>query len=178
MASWNGISGLLNFKIFWGSMTPDPPRDWRHRRASGLPPCTQISSYGHELWVSLCFADGIVSAEFRQTIQEHERKIKALEEKYEQKCKELGVRTPPFHSWEWSMSNFSCSLSLNITSHSMENLAFHSLLRWEIIIRQILTTSLIHHLLKNVGRMYFLSLGVKGLTSSKQTNIGWFEIFT
>ena len=29
-------------------MPPDPPRDWRHRRASGLPPRTQISSYGHE----------------------------------------------------------------------------------------------------------------------------------
>ena len=52
MASGNGISGLLNFKIFWGSMPPDPARDWRHRRASGLPPpppppCTQISRYGH-----------------------------------------------------------------------------------------------------------------------------------
>ena len=38
MASGNCISGLLNFKVFWGSMPPDPPRDWRHRRASGLPP--------------------------------------------------------------------------------------------------------------------------------------------
>ena len=38
MASGNGISGLLNFKLFSGSMPPDPPRDWRHRRASGLPP--------------------------------------------------------------------------------------------------------------------------------------------
>ena len=47
MASGNGISGLLNFKMFWGSMPPDRPRDWCHRRASGLPPHTQISSYGH-----------------------------------------------------------------------------------------------------------------------------------
>ena len=61
----------------------------------------------------------------------------------------------PFHSWEWSMSNFSCSLSLNITSHRMENLAFHSLLRWEIIIRPILTTSLIHRLLKLLGECTF-----------------------
>ena len=38
MASGNGISGLLNFKVFWGNMPPDPPRDWRQRRASGLPP--------------------------------------------------------------------------------------------------------------------------------------------
>ena len=49
MASRNGISGLLNFKIFWGTMPPDPPRDWRHRRASGLPPRTQICSYGHAI---------------------------------------------------------------------------------------------------------------------------------
>ena len=31
----------------------------------------------------------------------------------------------PFHSQEWSMSNFPCSLAWNITSHSMENLTFH-----------------------------------------------------
>ena len=30
-----------------------------------------------------------------------------------------------------------------MTSHSMENLAFHSLLRWKVIILQILATSLI-----------------------------------
>ena len=33
------------------------------------------------------------------------------------------------HSQEWSSSNFSCSLTSHIISHSMENLAFHSLLR-------------------------------------------------
>ena len=33
------------------------------------------------------------------------------------------------HSLEWSISNFPCSLTRNITSHSMKNLAFHSLLR-------------------------------------------------
>ena len=47
MASGNGISGLLNFKFSGGA---DPPRDWRLRDASGLPPRTQISSYGHEEW--------------------------------------------------------------------------------------------------------------------------------
>ena len=31
-----------------------------------------------------------------------------------------------FHSQEWSISNFSCSLTRNITSHSMENWALHS----------------------------------------------------
>ena len=35
----------------------------------------------------------------------------------------------PFYSQEWSNSNFSCSLTGNITSHSMKNLPFHSLLR-------------------------------------------------
>ena len=47
--TWNGISRLLNLKHFWGSMPPDPPSDWRLRRASCLPPRTQISSYGHDL---------------------------------------------------------------------------------------------------------------------------------
>ena len=49
MASGNGISGLLSFKILWGSMPPNPSRDWRLQRAPGLPPRTQISSYGHDL---------------------------------------------------------------------------------------------------------------------------------
>ena len=51
----------------------------------------------------------------------------------------------------WSLSNFSCSLTRNITSHSMENVAFHSLLRWKLII--LATNS--HYLT--------LNLGVKGL---------------
>ena len=42
------------------------------------------------------------------------------------------------------MSNFSCSLTRNITSHSMENLAFHSLLRLKNEVVPILTTSLVH----------------------------------
>ena len=51
--------------------------------------------------------------------------------------------TVPFHSQEWSISNFPCSLTRNITSHSMENLAFHSsLIRWKMTILPILTTSL------------------------------------
>ena len=37
-----------------------------------------------------------------------------------------------------------CSLTINITSHSMENLAFHSFLSWKTIRLPILTTSLIH----------------------------------
>ena len=44
---------------------------------------------------------------------------------------------------EWSMSNFPCSLTRNITSHSMENLAFHHLLSLKMIKVQMLnlTTS-------------------------------------
>ena len=38
------------------------------------------------------------------------------------------------------MSKFPCSLTRNMTSHSKENLAFHSLLRWKMILIQILTT--------------------------------------
>ena len=49
------------------------------------------------------------------------------------------------YSQEWSISNFpSCSLTRNITPHSMRNLAFHSSLRWKMIILPILTISLIN----------------------------------
>ena len=37
------------------------------------------------------------------------------------------------HSQEWSISNFPCSPTGNVTSHSMENVAFHSLLRSKTI---------------------------------------------
>ena len=33
----------------------------------------------------------------------------------------------------YSISNFPCSLTRNITSHSMKKVAFHSLLRWKMI---------------------------------------------
>ena len=42
MASGNGISGLLHFKHFWGSMPPDLPSDSRLRRSFCLPPQTQL----------------------------------------------------------------------------------------------------------------------------------------
>ena len=63
----------------------------------------------------------------------------------------------PLRSQEWFISNFSCSPNSNITSHSMKNLAFHSLLGWKMI---ILTNS--HYLtytflFLRVGRMYFLN---------------------
>ena len=43
----------------------------------------------------------------------------------------------------------------NITSHSMENLAFHRLLRWNMITLPILTTSLIHFSLKGWENVLF-----------------------
>ena len=49
-------------------------------------------------------------------------------------------------------------------SHSMKNLAFHSLLRWKMIILPILTTSP-YIALSSFGECYFLMLGVKGLSS-------------
>ena len=50
---------------------------------------------------------------------------------------------------------FPCSLPRNMTSHSMKNLAFHSLLRGKIIILPILTTSLIHFSLNGWDNVLF-----------------------
>ena len=51
----------------------------------------------------------------------------------------------PFDSQEWSISNFSCSLTGNyLTTHNMENLTFHHLLRWKLIILPTIPTSLIY----------------------------------
>ena len=53
------------------------------------------------------------------------------------------------------MSNFPYSPNRNITSHSMENLAFHSLLRWKMIIPSTLTTSPMHLSLKGWENVLF-----------------------
>ena len=50
----------------------------------------------------------------------------------------------------------------NMTSHSMENLAFHSLLRWKMIIIQILATPLMHFLFKRLGECTFWAQEWKG----------------
>ena len=68
----------------------------------------------------------------------------------------------PFHSQEWSMSNFSCSLTRNITSHSMKNLAVHSLPSWQMIILPILTTSLILFSFEGLGECTFRTWEWKG----------------
>ena len=65
-------------------------------------------------------------------------------------------------SQEWSMSNFSCSITRNITSHSIKNLASHHLLRWKMIILPILTTSLMHFSFEGLGECTFLTWEWKG----------------
>ena len=72
------------------------------------------------------------------------------------------------HSQKWSISNFSYSLTRNITSHSMKNLAFHSLLRWKMNYtpEPILTTSLIHFSLGRLGECTFWTWQWKCLTST------------
>ena len=64
----------------------------------------------------------------------------------------------PFTPSRMTMSNFHCGLTRNITPHSMEKVAFHSLLRWEMIILPILTTSLIHFSLGKLGECTFWTL--------------------
>ena len=60
---------------------------------------------------------------------------------------QLFIMEPGFpwsHSWPFAQRinfNFPCSLTRNITSHSMNNLAFHILLRWKMNILLILNTS-------------------------------------
>ena len=81
-----------------------------------------------------------LETEMNQAIQEHEAMMAR------QGTVSMTVWT--FHSQEWSISNFLSSLARNITSYSMKNLAFHSLLRWKMIIIPILSTSLIHCSLK------------------------------
>ena len=56
---------------------------------------------------------------------------------------------------QFSISNFSRSLTRNITSDSIENLVFHNLLRWKMIILPIPTTSLIHFFLGRMGECTF-----------------------
>ena len=70
---------------------------------------------------------------------------------------------------QWSISRFSCNLTRNATSHSMENLAFHSLLGWKMLILPILTTSLIHFSLKCWENVRF-ELGSERWTTEPPVN--------
>ena len=60
------------------------------------------------------------------------------------------------------MQKFPCNLTRNIASYSIENLAFHSLLRWKMIILPILTTSLTLFLLRGWENVLF-ELGSNGV---------------
>ena len=57
---------------------------------------------------------------------------------------------------------FSCSRTRNVTSHSMENLAFHSLLRWKMIIIPNSHYVTYTFLFKRLGECTFYNSGVKG----------------
>ena len=71
----------------------------------------------------------------------------------------------PFRSQECgSISNSSCSLTRYITSHSMKNLTFHSLLRWNMIITTNSHYLTYTFLFRKVGRMYFLNFNWAGCT--------------
>ena len=83
----------------------------------------------------------------------------------------------PFHSWEWSMSNFPSSPTRNITSHSKENLAYYSLLRWKMIVIQILTTSLIHFLSNRLGECTFWAQEWQGYLVCPSTSFQPMGIF-
>ena len=85
--------------------------------------------------------------------------------------------TQLFHFQESSNSHLPCSLTRNITSHSMKNLAFHSLLRWKIIILPILTTSLIHFSLKGLGGCMFWTWEWKGQSTTITISafLSWFS---
>ena len=53
----------------------------------------------------------------------------------------------------------------------MKNLAFHSLLRWKMIIRQFSLPLTNAFLFEKLGRTSFLSLGVKGLKSDRENGL-------
>ena len=72
----------------------------------------------------------------------------------------------PFHSQDWSISNFPCSLTRNITPHGMKNVAVHSALRWKMIMLLIVTTSLTHCSLGRLGECIFWTWEWKGWGSS------------
>ena len=74
-----------------------------------------------------------------------------------------------FRPQKWSMSNFPCSLTRNITSHSMENLAFHSLLRWGWLYYQFSPTCLYISLYESWENVLF-ELGIKRAKDRPQSN--------
>ena len=76
-------------------------------------------------------------------------------------CK-LYCRVYPFHSREWWSSNFSWSLTSNITSHSMKNVAFQSWLRWKTIVLRNSHCITYTFLYKRLGEYTFWTWEWKG----------------
>ena len=73
------------------------------------------------------------------------------------------ISSEPFHFLRGINFKFLQPNQPNITSHCMENLTFHSLLRWKMIILPILTTLLVHFFLKGWENVLW------NLLSSKST---------
>ena len=65
--------------------------------------------------------------------------------------------------WVWSISNVPVASPERLHHTVMENVAFHRLLRWKMIILPTLTTSPIHFSLKGWENVCFERVGVKGL---------------
>ena len=73
-----------------------------------------------------------------------------------------GITLSPFTPKSDQCQISPCSLTRNITPHSMKNLTFHSLLRWKVVILQILATSLIQSLFERLGEYTFIAQEWKG----------------
>ena len=73
------------------------------------------------------------------------------------------------------MPNLPNSLTRNITSHSMKNLALHSLLRWQVIILPILTIPLIYLSSKGWENVRFTDL-LPGLDQLEQPGPGLVDL--
>ena len=73
----------------------------------------------------------------------------------------------------WSISDFPCSLTRNITSHSMKNLAFHSLLRWKMIILPVLTILILHLSLKGWENVLFWTWELWKGQSYRENQVAW-----
>ena len=82
------------------------------------------------------------------------------------------IRHSPSTDRQWLISNFPSSLTRNITSHSMENLAFHySLLRQKMIILPVLITSLIHFSLRGAGECTFWTYGSERVNCERVSTV-------
>ena len=68
----------------------------------------------------------VISTAFHDQLLEQHRVFYRIADQHQLVLLRTGE---PFHSQQWSSSDFSCRLTSNITSYSTKNLTFHSLLR-------------------------------------------------